>query len=63
MGGWHFIRPYLNDISSKSFAYIGRKAYASPAPGFHSVFKKAQEAIITQAVGPPAIEKSKITTG
>jgi 2-oxoglutarate dehydrogenase E1 component len=63
MGGWHFIRPYLNDISSKSFAYIGRKAYASPAPGFHSIYKKDQEAIITQAVGPPPIEKSKIATG
>ena len=63
MGGWHFIRPYLNDISSKSFAYVGRKAYSSPAPGFHSIFKKAQEAIITQAVGPPAVEKSKMATG
>jgi 2-oxoglutarate dehydrogenase E1 component len=63
MGGWHFIRPYLNDISSKSFAYIGRKARSSPAPGFHSIFKKAQEAIITQAVGPPVIEKDKTATG
>lgn len=52
MGGWHFIRPYLNDISRKSVAYIGRKAASSPAPGFHSIYKKEQAAIIEQAIGP-----------
>ena len=63
MGGWHFIRPHLNDISGKSFAYIGRKASSSPASGFHSVYKQEQEAIIEQAIGPPATEKDKIATG
>ncbi|MGD2037047.1 MAG: 2-oxoglutarate dehydrogenase E1 component [Desulfobacterales bacterium] len=63
MGGWHFIRPHLNDISGKSFAYIGRKASSSPASGFHSVYKQEQEAIIEQAIGPPATEKNKVATG
>jgi 2-oxoglutarate dehydrogenase E1 component len=63
MGGWHFIRPHLNDISSKSFAYIGRKASPSPASGFHSIYKQEQEAIMAQAIGPPAVEKNKIATG
>ncbi|MGD2185042.1 MAG: 2-oxoglutarate dehydrogenase E1 component, partial [Desulfobacterales bacterium] len=63
MGGWHFIRTYLNDISGKSFAYIGRKASSSPASGFHTIYKQQQEAIIEQAIGPPADEKDKAATG
>jgi 2-oxoglutarate dehydrogenase E1 component len=63
MGGWHFLRPYLEDISEKSFAYIGRKAASSPASGFHSIYQQAQEAIIEQAIGPPAVEKDKVATG
>jgi 2-oxoglutarate dehydrogenase E1 component len=63
MGGWHFIRPYLNNISGKSFAYIGRREASSPASGFHSIFKKEQEAIIEQAIGPAPAEKDKAATG
>jgi 2-oxoglutarate dehydrogenase E1 component len=63
MGGWHFIRPHLNDISGKSFAYIGRTASSSPASGFHSIYQREQEAIIEQAIGPPAVEKDKAATG
>ena len=63
MGGWHFIRTYLEDISGKSFAYIGRKAASSPASGFHSVYQQEQEAIIEQAIGPPVVEKDKVATG
>lgn len=63
MGGWHFIRPYLNDISGKSFAYIGRRESSSPASGFHSIYKKEQEAIIEQAIGPAPAEKNKAATG
>ncbi len=59
MGGWHFIRPYLNDMSRKSFAYIGRKASSSPASGFHRIYKQEQEAIIEQALGPPAAGDEK----
>ena len=63
MGGWHFIRPYLNDISRKSFAYIGRKASPSPASGFHSIYKLEQAAIIEQALGPPAAGEDKAGAG
>jgi 2-oxoglutarate dehydrogenase E1 component len=63
MGGWHFIRPHLNRISGKSFAYIGRKASSSPASGFHSIYKQEQESIIEQAIGPAAGEKNKVATG
>ena len=63
MGGWHFIRPYLSDISRKSFAYIGREASSSPASGFHSIYKKQQAAIIEQAIGPPVAAKDKAAAG
>jgi 2-oxoglutarate dehydrogenase E1 component len=63
MGGWHFIRPHLNDISGKSLAYIGRKAASSPASGFHSIYQQEQEAIIEQAIGPAAVEKEEAATG
>jgi 2-oxoglutarate dehydrogenase E1 component len=63
MGAWQFIRPYLAGIRTKSVAYIGRKASSSPASGFHTVYKQEQEAIIEQAIGPPAAEKNKAATG
>ncbi len=63
MGGWHFIRPYLSDISRKSFAYIGREASSSPASGFHSIYKMQQAAIIEQAIGPPVAAKDKAAAG
>jgi 2-oxoglutarate dehydrogenase E1 component len=63
MGGWHFIRSYLNDISGKSFAYIGRPASASPASGFHSIYQQEQESIIEQAIGPAAVAKDQAATG
>jgi len=63
MGGWHFIRPYLEEISSNSLAYIGRKTSSSPASGFHSIYRQEQEAIIEQAIGPPAVEKDKTANG
>jgi 2-oxoglutarate dehydrogenase E1 component len=56
MGGWHFIRPYLDNISGKSFAYIGRKDSPSAASGFHTIYKQEQEAIIEQAIGPAPAE-------
>jgi 2-oxoglutarate dehydrogenase complex dehydrogenase (E1) component-like enzyme len=31
--------------------YIGREAAASPATGFHSIYKSQQAAIIEEAVG------------
>jgi len=63
MGAWHFIRTYLNEISGKSFGYIGRQPSSSPAPGFHSIYKKEQEAILEQAIGTAAAEKGRAAEG
>jgi 2-oxoglutarate dehydrogenase E1 component len=59
MGGWQFVRPRLETTAQKSFEYIGRKASSSPASGFPSLAKLEQQAIIAQALGPPAIRKGK----
>jgi 2-oxoglutarate dehydrogenase E1 component len=63
MGGWQFVQPRLNAASGKSFAYIGRKAASSPATGFPSLGKLEQQAIVAQALGPPAVSKGKTATG
>ena len=63
MGGWQFARPHLQSTSGKSFAYIGRKASPSPATGFPSLGRMEQQAIIAQAMKPPAIRKRKAAAG
>ncbi len=63
MGGWEFVRPRLKAAAGKSFAYIGRNASPSPATGFPSLGKIEQQAIIAQAMGPPAIRKGKAAAG
>jgi 2-oxoglutarate dehydrogenase E1 component len=63
MGGWQFVQPYLQSASCKSFAYIGRKASPSPATGFPSLGRMEQQAIIAQAMKPPAIRKGKAAAG
>jgi 2-oxoglutarate dehydrogenase E1 component len=63
MGGWQFVQPRLNAASGKSFAYIGRKAASSPATGFPGLSKLEQQAIVEQAIGPPAISKGKAAAG
>jgi 2-oxoglutarate dehydrogenase E1 component len=59
MGGWQFAQPHLNAVSKKSFSYIGRKASPSPATGFPGLAKLEQQAIIAQALEPPAVRKGK----
>ncbi|UCE82008.1 MAG: 2-oxoglutarate dehydrogenase E1 component [Deltaproteobacteria bacterium] len=56
MGGWSFVRSRLAGLVQKHIKYIGRKEAASPATGFHSIYKDQQAAIIDEAVGPP-VEK------
>jgi 2-oxoglutarate dehydrogenase E1 component len=63
MGGWQFVQPRLKAASGKSFAYIGRKASPSPATGFPSLGRMEQQAIIAQAMRPPAIRKGKAALG
>jgi len=52
MGAWQFVRPRLAALVHKHIRYIGRKAAASPSPGFHNIYKIQQEAVISEAVGP-----------
>jgi 2-oxoglutarate dehydrogenase E1 component len=61
MGGWQFVQPRIDAASGKSFSYIGRKASSSPASGFPGLAKLEQQAIVAQALGPPAIRKGKGT--
>jgi 2-oxoglutarate dehydrogenase E1 component len=53
MGGWNFVRTRLASLVSEHFQYVGRKEAASPATGFHNIYKEQQGAIIAEAVGPP----------
>ncbi|MGD8882025.1 MAG: 2-oxoglutarate dehydrogenase E1 component [Desulfobacterales bacterium] len=59
MGGWTFVQPRLSAAAGNSFSYIGRKASSSPATGFPGLAKLQQQAIIAQALGPPASSKGK----
>jgi 2-oxoglutarate dehydrogenase E1 component len=59
MGGWQFVQPRIDAASGQSFRYIGRKASSSPASGFPGLAKLEQQAIVAQALGPPAIRKGK----
>jgi 2-oxoglutarate dehydrogenase E1 component len=52
MGAWHFIRPRIEAIIHTSVAYVGRNAAASPATGFPNIYKKEQNAVLDQAIGP-----------
>jgi 2-oxoglutarate dehydrogenase E1 component len=57
MGGWNFVRSRLAPLVHKHIKYIGRTEAASPATGFHNIYKKQQAAIIEEAVGPPPQKK------
>jgi 2-oxoglutarate dehydrogenase E1 component len=52
MGAWSFVRPRLAGLVHKHIRYIGRKAAASPSPGFRNIYRIQQEAVISEAVGP-----------
>jgi 2-oxoglutarate dehydrogenase E1 component len=52
MGAWQFVRPRLAALVHQHIRYIGRRPAASPAPGFHNIYKMQQEAVISEAVGP-----------
>jgi 2-oxoglutarate dehydrogenase E1 component len=50
MGGWDFARRPIQEIIGKDLRYIGRKASASPATGYHSIYQREQAAIVDQAM-------------
>ena len=52
MGGWQFIKSRLEDIIKQPMTYIGREAASSPATGFPAIFRRQQNKIIDNAVGP-----------
>ncbi len=58
MGGWQFVRPYLDAITNEPLSYIGRNEASSPATGFPAIYKLEQAAIVDQAVGPPASDSN-----
>jgi 2-oxoglutarate dehydrogenase E1 component len=53
MGGWNFVRSRLASLVHKHIKYVGREDAASPATGFHNIYKRQQAAIIEEAIGPP----------
>ncbi|MBW2072095.1 MAG: 2-oxoglutarate dehydrogenase E1 component [Deltaproteobacteria bacterium] len=59
MGAWTFVRPRLARLAGRHIGYIGRAAAASPAPGFHTVYKSEQEAVLAEAVGAPVSAAGK----
>jgi 2-oxoglutarate dehydrogenase E1 component len=51
MGGWDFVRSRLASLVHKHLKYVGRDEAASPATGFHNIYRSQQEAILEEAVG------------
>jgi 2-oxoglutarate dehydrogenase E1 component len=51
MGGWDFVRSRLASLVHKHLQYVGRDEAASPASGFHNIYRRQQEAILEEAVG------------
>ena len=51
MGGWHFVKPRLEEITGGSVGFVGRTAAATPATAFPNVYKLEQAAILEAAVG------------
>ncbi|MCP4747190.1 MAG: 2-oxoglutarate dehydrogenase E1 component [Desulfobacteraceae bacterium] len=52
MGGWQFVKSFIEPLINRPLIYSGRKPAASPATGFPNIYKQEQEAISDQAVGP-----------
>jgi 2-oxoglutarate dehydrogenase E1 component len=50
MGAWCFINVCMQKCFSMDLQYVGRPASASPATGYHHVFKEEQNKIINDAI-------------
>ena len=50
MGGWSFVRGRLQEATGKAIQFIGRRSAASPAAGYHSVYKSEQAVIVARAL-------------
>jgi 2-oxoglutarate dehydrogenase E1 component len=51
MGAWFFVQPRLEKLIGKPIEYVGRNAAASPATGFHNIYRKEQAAVTDKAIG------------
>ena len=49
MGGWYFMRPYLEDFLKQKVVYIGRPEAAAPATGSHRIHRREQEQLVESA--------------
>lgn len=49
MGAWHFVLPYLQNVTSCKIDYAGRRAAASPAAGYAKKHLQEQQALIKLA--------------
>lgn len=51
-GAWFKVAPDINSVLPKgnTLRYVGRKAYASPAVGYSSLFKEEQSALVNEAL-------------
>lgn len=50
MGAWRFVNTLMQQYFSRQLEYVGRKESASPATGYHHVFKEEQQQIIKAAL-------------
>lgn len=52
MGGWNFIRPWLEGLkrTGQELRYVGRVASASPATGSYAVHQLEQQALVKEAL-------------
>lgn len=52
MGGWSFVRPYLEDLltDNQELRYVGRAASASPATGSYTIHQLEQQALVKDAL-------------
>ncbi|RJP77160.1 MAG: 2-oxoglutarate dehydrogenase E1 component [Desulfobacteraceae bacterium] len=50
MGAWCFVQAHMQQYFDMNLEYVGRKPSASPATGYHHVFKEEQDRIINEAL-------------
>ena len=57
MGGYEFVRDWLQEEVGQEVGYVGRKPAASPATGYHAVHKLEQAEILDRAFDPEAVKR------
>jgi 2-oxoglutarate dehydrogenase E1 component len=52
MGGWNFMRPWLEGLkrTGQELRYVGRVASASPATGSYTIHQLEQQALVQEAL-------------